>query len=93
MVKTSLWQHPLLAVWYMPRSTTTLPTVELPHLPNLTTIESFLWVLLILILLKPLLKVFVDQKRENERLNTLKISAIIGLFAAAIHLYRLVSHS
>jgi hypothetical protein len=86
-----LWLNRVYAVDYIPHNNIAHNSLNLPNMPELILIEKVLWLLVLVVLAKPLLRAQTDPKLENERTKTIAISLIIGVIVILIGTYRYLS--
>lgn len=87
-MKLILWFNQAYAVNYIPN---TMEKIDLPKWAHLITIERILFIFLFVILIRPLLKEQTDPELEKSRINLLRLSAIAGILAIVIRIYRYLS--
>ena len=87
----TLWMNQAYALSYVPLTGPNIQHVELPSFPELVHIEGLLFFILFVLLVKPLLKQRKDDNLEKERIQILKLSAIVGALAMILRFYRLLS--
>lgn len=82
-----LFLNKVYAVGYIPQSSS-FNKVALPTIPYLGFFELLLWIILLLILLRPFLNEQINPILETKRKHSLKLAFFIGTFALIIHIYR-----